>query len=486
MRFSILYRSVPTEDHGNIIYDLSIDRSVANFSRERRKNEYFCSVLARPLNNREDICYRREILGDFMRHEGLLPALKTLFNRYDKLKSDWLELKGTGEYSREDKGSEAMLDYTYSSLKVTALFPKTIISFFKSVVDTLSSYDIASKGLCALRDHAGELLANSSLARISEIASLFMYNSPWDYDFELTMTQDDTLGVQYAMISGITKREKKKSSILSILSKKGKEEGIIENKSGIAGEDALDILGEALFVIDKLLEDITDNVYSDLYGLSAELDFYEVALKYTAFIEERKTEFCYPEFSCDSMELGGLKDLFLLTESEETVYPNDLVLRDVKGALIKGKNNTGKTTFLRSIATAQLFFQAGLPVTACSAALPVYSGVYTHFSGAEEEFSVGDSSGRFEGEVKAVADIMNRINKGSLVILNETFQTTSYDEGSQAMSHILSAIGKLECRYIFVTHLTELFDMMGDDTAKFMSADGGSPFTIKNIKEIRT
>ena len=81
---------------------------------------------------------------------------------------------------------------------------------------------------------------------------------------------------------------------------------------------------------------------------------------------------------------------------------------------------------------------------------------------------------------------MNRINKGSLVILNETFQTTSYDEGSQAMSHILSAIGKLECRYIFVTHLTELFDMMGDDTAKFMSADGGSPFTIKNIKEIRT
>lgn len=481
MSYSILYKRSSFTNNGNLIYDLSIDRCIANISEDRRKNDYFCSVLADPLKNEADIRFRREVLLDFIKIDGLLPSLKTLFNRYDKLKSDWIELKGTGEYSNEDKGSEAMIEYIYSSLKVTALFPKTVLSFYQTIVDTLSKYDIRSKGLCDLRDYAKAQLNNRSLAQTEEIASLFAYNSPSDYDFELVMLLGDTLSAEYAMISGIKKREKKKASLMSILTKKSKDDSVVENKSGLSREDVQAVLGEALYSIDRLLEKITDSIYSNLYGISAELDFYDVAQRYIAFLEEKGTDICYPEFSEGRTELRGVKDLFLLTETDSEVYANDFDLTGCSGALIKGKNNTGKTTFLRSISTAQLFFQAGLPVVAKSAVLPVYEGIYAHFSSAEEDFSIGDSSGRFEGEVKAVADIMDRIGDRSLVIFNETFQTTSYDEASDAMRYILSAISSLGGRYVFVTHLTDLFDMLDDNTAKFMSADGDTPFTIKKL-----
>ncbi len=478
MMYSILYKREEREQSSSLIYDLSVDRCVANISSEAKKNDYFCHILSNPLRYEENVYYRREILNDFISTEGLLPALKTLFNRYDKLKADWLELKGSSETVVSDKGSEAMLDYIYSSLKVTALFPKTILSFFSSISETLESYEIRSEGLCNLRDYSGELLSNRSLKEISDIAGYFMYNTPEDYDFDLVCRMGDSLEAVDAEICGVTKREKKKTNILSILVKKKNQDGIISTDNQKAYTDALAILGEAMYNIDRVLCDVTDRVYETFYGISRELDFYDVALRYTEFLGTSGKPYCYPEISKGAIRCSELYDLLLLTEGKGEVYPNDADFTGCNGVLIKGKNNTGKTTFLRSVAIAQLMLQAGLPVPCKSAAMPLYRGIYTHFSSAEEEFGVGDVSGRFEGEVKAVAAIMNAVSDGSLVILNETFQTTAYDEGTRAIEGILKALNRLGCQYIFVTHLTGLFTLFGDDTAKLESSGGDSPFTI--------
>lgn len=481
MKYSILYKTPEREHISSLIYDLSVDRCIANISSDARKNEYFCQVVSTPLTGIGNILYRRDVLLDLCNNPGLISGLKTLFARYDRLKADWLELKGNSERVSADRGSEAMLDYIYSSLKVTALFPKTILSFFSSIVEAFDGYEIRSEGFSSLRDYAKGLLENESLKEIENIASHFMYNTPEDYDFSLVCRIGDALDCVYAEICSVNEREKKKNSLLSILSKKKKQEGIAETVSPEARDTSLEILGEAMYLTDRLLSDITDSIYDSFYGISRELDFYEVALKYTDFLERSGKAFCYPRLTGSEINASELCDLFLLTEGKGEVYPNDADFTGYSGVLIRGKNNTGKTTFLRSIAIAQLFSQAGLPVAAREATLPVFSGVYTHFSSSEEEFSVGDTAGRFEGEVKAVAEIMDNIRENSLVIFNETFQTTSYDEGSEAMSHILRAIVKQGGRYIFVTHLTDLFDMMGEDTAKFTSADGGIPFTIKKL-----
>ena len=168
--------------------------------------------------------------------------------------------------------------------------------------------------------------------------------------------------------------------------------------------------------------------------------------------------------------MGALAvDLLCEGKIGDEIIPNDLDLSaDTDGMIVRGGNGTGKTVFLRSVGTAQLLAQAGLPVCADSARVAIRSGVYTHFSSAEEDFIAGDTAGRFEGEVRAVSAIIDVLTPGSLLLLNETFQTTSYAEGAEAMAGILSILPALGTKYIFVTHLGAIGDIGGSGRVKLM------------------
>ena len=106
------------------------------------------------------------------------------------------------------------------------------------------------------------------------------------------------------------------------------------------------------------------------------------------------------------------------------------------------------------------YMQAGLPVLAESATMSIRRGFFSHFSSAEEEFLKGDARGRFDQEAREIASILDRLTPYSLLLLNETFQTTSYKEGTKSIYDILRFMPKLKTKYVFVTHLTALFGYM--------------------------
>ena len=134
MKFSLLYKTEDKPAVCQILYDLSVDRAVHNLVSDRRRAEYFLSVLEKPLTNRENITFRQEIFTDLVTIPGLAESLKTLFNRYDRIKIDWQEMKLGAVPSRgAEINHEALLEHTFSSLKVTAIFPSTIASFFTSI-----------------------------------------------------------------------------------------------------------------------------------------------------------------------------------------------------------------------------------------------------------------------------------------------------------------------------------------------------------------
>ena len=58
-----------------------------------KRSEYFLNVISRPLCDIGDIEYRRAIIADLEVNPSLIDRLKTVFNRYDAMKSDWLELR---------------------------------------------------------------------------------------------------------------------------------------------------------------------------------------------------------------------------------------------------------------------------------------------------------------------------------------------------------------------------------------------------------
>ena len=133
------------------------------------------------------------------------------------------------------------------------------------------------------------------------------------------------------------------------------------------------------------------------------------------------------------------------------------------GLIVRGMTDSGKTVYLRAIAEAQLFAQAGLPVLAEKAALSVRHGLFSHFSSAEEEFLNKNARGRFDQEASELASIISSIKPYSLLLLNETFQTTSYKEGTESIYNILKFMPYLKTKYVFVTHLVNLFDYMKNE-----------------------
>jgi DNA mismatch repair ATPase MutS len=99
-------------------------------------------------------------------------------------------------------------------------------------------------------------------------------------------------------------------------------------------------------------------------------------------------------------------------------------------------------------------------VLAESATMSIRRGFFSHFSSAEEEFLKGDARGRFDQEAREIAAILDKLTPYSLLLLNETFQTTSYKEGTKSIYDILRFMPKLKTKYVFVTHLTALFGYM--------------------------
>lgn len=144
----------------------------------------------------------------------------------------------------------------------------------------------------------------------------------------------------------------------------------------------------------------------------------------------------------------------------------------VPGILITGENNSGKTVYLRSVGTAQLLFQAGLPVPCESARMRILCAVHTCYAAAEKEFVSGNDAGRFEQEVRVLSQLAERIQPNSLLLLNEVFQTTAYSEGAEGLYHILNYFMRHGVNFIAVTHLKELVPLYGGRIRHLVTAPG--------------
>ncbi len=474
MKFSLLNKVPDNFAECQIIYDISADRAIKEIVDDKRRADYFLSVIEKPLTKKENILFRQEIYSDLKSIDGLLPDLKTLFLRYDKIKSDWQEMKlGAVNNKGSEINSEALLEHTFASLKVTAIFPSTIASFFGTIGETLGKYPIKSEGLTAIRDWCISMTENEALDELVKISQRFRYKDPEDFDFTVAFTLDRALHLFACDLSDITYKKPEGNALSKLFGKKKDESGVeIKAIVSQAGEDPLTdaqyMLNESLIRIDSALTKVTNDVYDAFFGLSNELMFYEAAILYAEKALEAGIPLTLPTVlseECDCFSLGGLRELVLLSNGlgAKTV-PNDLSLEgDTAGLLVKGLTDSGKTVYLRAIAAAQLFMQAGLPVLAERATMSIRRGFFSHFSSAEEEFLKGDARGRFDQEAREIAAILDKLTPYSLLLLNETFQTTSYKEGTKSIYDILRFMPKLKTKYVFVTHLTALFGYMENE-----------------------
>lgn len=205
------------------------------------------------------------------------------------------------------------------------------------------------------------------------------------------------------------------------------------------------------------------NLYRSIRNLSMQVSFPQVS----------------PEKS--HREYRKLYELPMALQTLKHPVSNDLA-DDCHLHVISGANQGGKSTFLRSVGIAQVMMQAGMFVPATYYKSPLYDMILTHFTRREDHSM---NSGRLVEEMKRMNRIVDMVTKDSLLLLNESFSSTTEKEGSQIAENIIQALYDSDVSIFMVTHLFEFANnmyMKKLPSARFLSAerkeDGTRTFKI--------
>jgi len=497
MKYSLLYVNGQIESENaefsasirDAIYNLNIDRMVNAACRSITDAEYFLSVLTKPLTNERSVIYRREVLQDFIESPKALDGLISVFKGYDVLRAESEEMSGGIFRYGAGHSADAMIECAYERAYINAHFMRNVVAYIHGVSTVLEEMTPSSEGLIRLKAFCSRVSEDKAIAETERTAELFQNETAENYRFRVTLFHDALLRLDRAELTDISPKRKERFNPLSALKPKKKEEIPSVVDIGTSAADNTDTaIAYALEELADYYESLGNGLFNSLYGLSEELRFFRAACELYKRITDAGLPVCYPTVlpaESNTLKAKEICDILLLNEGKDsdTVVPNDAVMvSGAEGILVRGDNNCGKTSFLRSVGTAQLFAQSGLFVCARELTASIRYGIFSHFSSAEKEFEdKNDAAGRFEGEVRDIAALLRKLRPYSLVLLNETFQTTAYREGAEGMKLILDALPINGSKYIFVTHMLtvfKLFNNSADNVVMLKTGEDGVKYKL--------
>ncbi len=150
----------------------------------------------------------------------------------------------------------------------------------------------------------------------------------------------------------------------------------------------------------------------------------------------------------------NMKLIPVVTEEHETIVTNDLDF-DAEHCvyILTGANRGGKTTITQAIGQLFVMAQGGIYVPGESFSYTPVDCIYTHFP-ADEDKTL--DLGRLGEECRRFREIYSAATGKSLLLLNETFSTTSFEEGYFIAKDSVRAILRKGIRTIYNTHMHKL------------------------------
>ncbi|HTQ18896.1 MutS-related protein [Mycobacterium sp.] len=190
-----------------------------------------------------------------------------------------------------------------------------------------------------------------------------------------------------------------------------------------------------------------------------EIQFYLSYLALSRHITTAGLTFGYPEVTGESgvMHAEDAFDLALAInagQDDQPVVPNDFHLSESERVfVVTGPNQGGKTTFARTVGQCAYLASLGCPVPARSARLSLPDQIYTHFERRED---LSTLHGKLDDELVRIHDILSRATNASVIIMNESFSSTTVNDSLLIGSEVLTRIAQLRCVAVYVTFLDEL------------------------------
>lgn len=190
-----------------------------------------------------------------------------------------------------------------------------------------------------------------------------------------------------------------------------------------------------------------------------EVNFY---LSYLGFIRrftDAGLRFSYPSITDDpgAIYADDAFDLALaakVVRDGNTVVCNGFRLEGPERVfVITGPNQGGKTTLARTIGQLAYLATLGCPVPASRATVTLPDNIYTHF---ERQETLATLHGKLDNELVRIHDVLSRATPASIIVMNESFASTTVDDSLQIGAEVLERIIALGCVAVYVTFLDEL------------------------------
>ena len=190
-----------------------------------------------------------------------------------------------------------------------------------------------------------------------------------------------------------------------------------------------------------------------------EVQFYLAYLQLIARFRAAGLPFCYPHVSARAKEIATEEtfDIALankLVPAGGTVVCNDFHLEESERIfVVSGPNNGGKTTFARAFGQLHYLASLGLLVPGSEARLFLPDRIYTHF---EKEEDIETLRGKFEDELVRVHEILEQATSNSVIVMNESFNSTTLNDALFVGTEVMQRILELGCLGVYVTFVDEI------------------------------
>jgi DNA mismatch repair protein MutS2 len=155
---------------------------------------------------------------------------------------------------------------------------------------------------------------------------------------------------------------------------------------------------------------------------------------------------------------------------------------DARELIISGPNTGGKTVALKTAGLLALMAQAGLPVPAQAATLPLLHAIYADIGDAQ---SIESNLSSFSAHVVNVDRIARLATADSLVLLDELGSATDPEEGSALAVAVAAHFLGLGAWTCITTHLTSLKVYAANRAGVLNAAVGFDQATLSPTYELR-
>ncbi len=432
--------------------DLALSDVIKALTLDKRYASYIRQALISLTTDADMIRWRQEILTDFLNNPSLPEVVETLLPSFSSLQ------QGNSLFGQRQRN--VLLD-TSDRLAEIDIY----ITLIQGLHEALNLASLKSSALLHLRDNLLALLNDGDFQSLRD--DLPAMRAPLEKITSLTIgvnLDPDLKPISAALMAVNDFPIGESRSFLEKLigaSAEGEDSSVSPLRFLPRNRDER-ILQPLFQDLDRLLTHVAQpvaralNQYArinseSLIGLEYELAFFAAA----AHLFGRLPFHCFPEIApLDERvtDISELASLHLLLRQNETPVTSNADFGDAgRIAILTGPNSGGKTTYLRSVAMAHVLFQAGLPIPARRARMSPIDTILTHFPALESQHQ-----GRLAEEAIRLRALFEHTTAYSLILLNETFSSTSPGEAVYLAQDVLCGLRVIGVRAIYATHLIEL------------------------------